>query len=63
MYSWEIDQKMNEWDYNIPSYLYIDILNTSPQIHHTKYNPYGDYFEMWTDDGSYWKFKVYPKER
>ena len=63
MYSWEIDQKMKEYDYNIPSFLYIDIISNSPQIRHIKYNPYDNYFEIWTDEGDYWKFKVYIKER
>lgn len=63
MYSWEIDQKMKEYDYNIPSFLYIDIISNSPQIRHIKYNPYDNDFEIWTDDSGYWKFKVYTKER
>ena len=63
MYSWEIDQKMKEYNYNIPSFLYIDIISNSPQIKYIKYNPYDNSFEIWTNEGIYWKFKVYLKER
>lgn len=62
MYSWEIQQKMENHNYDLPSFLYGEILKDSPQINHVKFEPYGNYFEMWTTDGAYWKFNVHPEE-
>lgn len=58
MYSYEISNILIENNYNIPSNIYEMILS-SPQIDHVKYDSYGDYFEIWTDDGCYWKFTIY----
>lgn len=60
MYSKEIQQILDSNNYNINSETYINICSTSPQIVRTKYNPYGNYFEMWGND-EYWKFTVYRK--
>lgn len=49
---------MKQNNYSISANTYIDICSTSPQINHTHYEPYGDYFEIYTDDRYYWKFKV-----
>lgn len=61
MYSYEIDKIIKENNYNIPSYLYETALS-SPQISHVKYDSYGDYFEIWTNDGWYWKFRIFLEE-
>lgn len=59
MYSYEIDLIMKQNDYTISANTYINICATSPQIAHVHYETLGDYFEMWTEDRYYWKFKVY----
>lgn len=63
MYSYEIDAIMRNENYIISANTYIDICSTSPQINYTHYEPYGDYFEIWTDDRCYWKFNVYKGEK
>lgn len=62
MYSREIDNILKLNNYNIASDTYINISSTSPQITHVKYDPYSQYFEIWTNDDYYWKFNVYRKE-
>lgn len=62
MYSCEIDSILKENNYNIPSTTY-EIVLSSPQIDHVKYSPYGDEFEIWTNDGWYWKFTIYLEEK
>ena len=61
MYSYEIDQILKENNYNIPSTTY-QIVLSSPQINHVKYSAYSDVFEIWTNDGWYWKFKIHLSE-
>ena len=61
MYSYEIQQTLESSSYNIDSETYLNICLTSPQIKEIKYNPYGNYFEIWASDG-YWKFTVYRKD-
>ena len=58
MYQWEIDKILNENSFEINAETYIQIISTSPQINHIKYQAFGDYFEVWTDDRYEWKFKV-----
>lgn len=58
MYSYEIDRILKENNNYIPSATYETVLS-SPQIDHVKYSPCGDEFEVWTNDGWYWKFKIY----
>lgn len=36
MYSWEIDNTIKKYNYNLPSSVYVDIINTSPQIIYIK---------------------------
>lgn len=36
MYTWEIDDIIKKYNYNLPSSIYINICNTSPQIIHIK---------------------------
>lgn len=59
MYSYEINQIMEQSNYNIDSNTYMSIIQASPQINHVIYRPYGSYYEMWSGDGDYWKFTVY----
>lgn len=58
MYDWEIQNFLAERNHRLESKEYIYLCDTCPQINHVKYNPYGNYFEVWTDS-SYFKFEVY----
>jgi hypothetical protein len=58
MLSYEINQKLESQNYNITPEDYIHICNTSPQIDHTKYDPYNETFHIWTNDNWSWCFKV-----
>ena len=58
MYSYEIDSIMKQNDYIIYADTYIDICDSSPQIIRTHYEAFGDYFEIYTEDSYYWKFRV-----
>lgn len=58
MYSYEIDELMKIYNYSLLSHQYLHICKTSPQINYIEYKPYGNYFEMSTSDGYYWKFTV-----
>jgi hypothetical protein len=58
MYSYEITNIMNQQNFNIDPNIYINIIQTSPQIDHVIYKPFGDYYEMWGKDGCYWKFNI-----
>ena len=58
MYSYEIDELMKRCNYSLMSHQYLDIRLNSNQINYISYKPYGDYFEMSTSDGYYWKFTV-----
>lgn len=59
MFSYEIQNILESRRYNIDSETYSDICSTSPQISRVKYDPYGNYFEIWTKDNFYWKIDVY----
>ena len=63
MYSWEIDNLFRKNNYIISVNSYINICSTSPQIVRTHYEPYGDYFEIYTEDMYYWKFRIYKGEK
>ena len=65
MYSHEIKQLLELKNYLLDRKETNKILNVkdSPQINHVKYNTYDDYFEMWTSDNYYFKFKVKRKEK
>lgn len=58
MYSHEIQQKLENNNFSIPVGDYLEICDSN-QISQIKYNPYGDYFEIWTKDNYYWMFKVF----
>lgn len=61
MYSYEIQQLLESYQYNISSDIYLQIC-TSSQINHVKYTAFGDFFEIWTDDNYYWKLTVHRKD-
>ena len=62
MYSWEIDNIIKQNNYTISADTYINICSTSPQINYIHYEPYDNYFEIYTDDRYSWKFTVYRKD-
>ena len=62
MYSWEIDSVMKQNNYIISADTYIDICSTSSQIIRTHYEAFGDYFEIYTEDRYYWRFRIERKE-
>ena len=57
MYSWEISQILEQNSYNVTVDAYNEICKSS-QISRVKYEPFGDYFEIWTKDDYYWKITV-----
>jgi len=59
MYSWEIMQTMEQYYYNLPSKVYLDITEHSPQINHVAYNAGNNRFEIWDREGNHWNFGVY----
>jgi hypothetical protein len=60
IFSYEIDVLLRSCNYNIDSKTYVQITTTSSQINHIKYDPYSNLFHMWSNDGWYWEFSVYP---
>lgn len=56
MYSKEIQELINLRQQVITHQDYINIIQTSPQVDHVLYNQ--DHFEMFTDDGYAFKFKI-----
>lgn len=56
MYSKEIQELINLRQQVITLQDYINIIQTSPQVDHILYNQ--DHFEMFTDDGYAFKFKI-----
>lgn len=61
MYSWEIHGELERNNYVISVETYKKICD-SPQVYKIKYEPFGDYYELSTTDGYYWKFKVERKD-
>ena len=59
MYSWEITQLMERHSYNLPSYVYLNVTENSPQIKGVTYNTYSNRFEMWDQEGESWIFEVF----
>ena len=59
MLSHEIDALLRENNYNILSTEYIRILDTSPQIIKSRFNPYRKNYEIYTDDNYHWEFRVH----
>ncbi len=58
MYSYEINDLLIRSNFRISAEVYWQICK-SPQVCRVKYNPYGDFTELWTSDGNYWKVTVY----
>ena len=58
MYSDEIEKLLRYKNYIINYKEYCNIVDTSPQIDHIKYNPYEDNIDMYTTDNYYFKVKV-----
>lgn len=63
MYTYEIDSIIKQHNFTLPSYLYLQICRTSPQISHVRYNAWDSTYEISTCGGGYWKFKVYHMEK
>ena len=57
MFSWEISKILNKNNYNITIDIYNNICKSS-QISMVKYDAFSDYFEIWTKDDYYWKFRI-----
>ena len=62
MFSWEIRDELEKHNYRISSEIYKKICD-SPQIQKIKYEPFGDYYELYADDGYYFKFTVYKENK
>lgn len=60
MYTWEIANKLQEHNYDLPSKVYCDICSTSPQISRVKYEPFSNEFRLWTKDNGDFTFHVHP---
>lgn len=58
MYSHEIQSLLEENNYTLSSQDYLFMCDSSPQIKQIKYTPFENYFEIWTSDDYYWRFKV-----
>ena len=58
MYSYEIDSTLKSNGYIIDAMTYNKICENSSQIIEIKYSSYEDYFEIWTNDGYYWRLRV-----
>ena len=60
MYSHEIQALLERNNHTISSDVYRNIVINSSQIDHVRYDPYQEFFQAWTSDGHYWKFRVVP---
>ena len=61
MYTWEIQQELEKYNYNIESKLYLKILK-SPQINFVENEPFANKYHMTTTDGYDVRFTVYCKD-
>ena len=59
MYSWEITKIMESYEYNLPSNVYLDITENSPQINKVTYHAWGGRFEICDQEGGCWHFDVH----
>mgnify|MGYP001132449493 CR=1 FL=1 len=58
MYSYEIENILENNSYVISSNIYKNILDTSNQIQYVKYNPYDNSIYIETSDGYSWILKT-----
>ena len=58
MYSHEIERLLKIRQYLISCSEYFEILSTSPQIDHVKYNGNNDEIEIHTNDNYHFKVKI-----
>ena len=61
MYSQEIERLLKIRQYEISCSEYFEIISTSPQIEHIKYDPYEDKTEIDTNDNYHFKVKIKSK--
>ena len=59
MYSWEITSTMEQYNYNVPSTIYLEMTQHSPQINKVTFMPGESRFEMSDTEGNYWNFTVH----
>ncbi len=59
MCTYEILKLLETHNHSLPASLYIEIIQSSPQIDHTKYNSYENYYESWDTNGEYLRYSVY----
>ena len=59
MYTWEITNIMEQYNYTLPSNVYLDVTGNSPQINTVIFDAYSNRFEMKDHEGSCWNFAVY----
>jgi len=59
MYSWEITQTLEYYNHNLPSNVYLDITDKSPQLNVVTYHAWNNCIEMWDREGEHWQFNVY----
>lgn len=60
MYSYEIDNflKFKNYELYIDDYLKYINVKDSPQINNIRFSPFGNYFQVTTDDGYSWTIKI-----
>jgi hypothetical protein len=62
MYDYEIDNIVNQYNYNLPSKVFTAICNNSSQIVHVKYDPGTNLFDIWTNTDRHWTLRVFNDE-
>ena len=64
MYSWEIYNFLQERNYYIGGDDLLKIISPqeNPQLNHIKFNSFDNSYEMWDNEGNYFKFYVIPYE-
>lgn len=62
MYSWEIQKLLEDRNYYIGGDDLVKVTSSkeNPQLNHIKFNPDSNEFEMWDEEGNYFKFKAMP---